>query len=65
MTPLGKEIKKKLVDREMTQAQLAKQIGTSKVYLSRIMYGSRSGEKYLESICTVLNIDPDPYRVSA
>lgn len=65
LTPLGKEIKKKLADKEMRQVELAEQIGTSNIYLSRIIHGARSGRKYLDSICSVLGIDPNRYRESA
>lgn len=65
LTPLGKEIRKKLTDREMSQVELARQIGTSKAYLSRIMHGDRSGNSYVGLICRILEIDPETYRVSA
>lgn len=59
LTPLGKLVVKALVDRDMTRSQLAKQIGTSPQYLSYILTGTRSGEKYLPAIITVLNLDPE------
>ena len=65
LTPLGKDIKKKLADKEMSQVELAERVGTSKSYLSRIMRGGKSGEKYLTAICIVLDLDPERYRVSA
>ena len=65
LTPLGKDIKKKLADRDMSQVELAERVGTSKSYLSRIMRGGKSGEKYLTAICIVLDLDPERYRVSA
>lgn len=65
LTPLGKDIKKKLVDKDMSQVELAERVGTSKSYLSRIMRGGKSGEKYLTAICIVLDLDPERYRVSA
>ena len=30
LTPLGKEIKKKLIDKDMTQVELAEQLGVTK-----------------------------------
>ena len=65
LTPLGKDIKKKLADKDMSQVELAERVGTSRSYLSRIMRGGKSGEKYLTAICIVLDLDPERYRVSA
>ena len=65
LTPLGKEIRKKLTDRDMSQIELAEKLGTSKGYLSRIMHGDRRGDKYLDIICSILDIDPERYRASA
>ena len=65
LTPLGKDIKKKLADKDMSQMDLAERVGTSKSYLSRIMRGGKSGEKYLTAICAVLDLNPDRYRASA
>ena len=65
LTPLGKDIKKKLADKDMSQVELAERVGTSKSYLSRIMRGGKSGEKNLTAICIVLDLDPETYRVSA
>ena len=65
LTPLGKDIKKKLADKDMSQVELAERVGTSKSYLNRIMRGGKSGEKYLTAICIVLDLDPERYRVSA
>lgn len=56
MTPMGKEIKRRLVELEMSQADLAAEIGTSPQYINHIIFGERSGEKYIEDICRVLNI---------
>jgi transcriptional regulator with XRE-family HTH domain len=56
LTPFGIEVKKRLIEIGKTQNQLAKEIGTSKVYLSMILYGKRSGEKYLQLIKDLLDI---------
>lgn len=58
LTPLGKLIVKALTDQDMTKAELARTVGTSPVYLSYILYGARSGEKYLPAIITALELDP-------
>ena len=58
LTPLGKLIVKALTDQDMTKAELARTVGTSPVYLSYILYGVRSGEKYLPAIIAALELDP-------
>lgn len=39
ITPIGIEIKKRLIDKHMTQVELAKKVGTSKNYITDIIYG--------------------------
>ncbi len=56
LTPMGKIIKLRLVELEMTQEALAAQVGTSPQYINHIMYGERTGEKYIDEICKVLDI---------
>ena len=58
LTPFGKLVVKALTDQDMTRADLAGQIGTSPQYLSYILYGVRSGEKYLPAIVAALSLDP-------
>lgn len=58
LTPLGKYITKVLVDREMSKAELAKQVGISPQYLNCIIRGMRSGKKYMPYIVKVLELDP-------
>lgn len=43
LTPLGKEIKKKLIDKDMTQVELAEQLGVTKQYITKIITGTRTG----------------------
>ena len=57
-TPFGKMVIKALIDKDVTQVELARTIGTSQVYLNRILHGDRSGEKYLPAIIEVLDLDP-------
>jgi len=57
ISELGIAIKKRLAELNMTQRQLAERIGTSEAYLNLIIYGERSGDKYLEHIESVLNIN--------
>lgn len=59
LTKFGKLVVKALTDQDMTKTQLAAKIGTSPQYLSYILYGVRSGEKYLPLIVATLNLDPN------
>ena len=58
LTPLGKYVTKALINKEMSKTQLAEVVGTSPQYLSYILYGNRSGEKYLPAIVAALELDP-------
>lgn len=58
LTKLGKLIVKTLTDKNMTKTQLAEAVGTSPQYLSYILYGTRSGEKYIPAIIASLELDP-------
>lgn len=58
LSPIGKLIVKALTDQDMTKTELALEIGTSLTYLGYILYGVRSGEKYLPAIIAVLDLDP-------
>lgn len=59
LTKFGKLVVKSLTDRDMTKTQLAATIGTSPQYLSYILYGVRSGGKYLPAIIAALELDPE------
>ena len=59
LTPFGVLVKKTLIEKDMTQVQLAEKVGTSNKYLNLILYGDRSGEKYISSIANVLGLDLD------
>jgi transcriptional regulator with XRE-family HTH domain len=52
----GKKIKKRLVDRNMTATELAKELGTTPQYLNLILHGKRSGKKYRKKIVELLDI---------
>lgn len=56
LTPFGREVRKKLIDRNMTQVELAKQLGCSKQYIHKILIGERSGKKYMAAIGEILDI---------
>lgn len=57
LTPFGIRVKKRLIDRGMTQAELAALLGCDEPYMSRILSGERSGKKYREKIAEILGID--------
>lgn len=54
LTAYGKQIKHKLIELNMTQVELAEQVGTSKQYLGKILFGERAGTMYLEKINMIL-----------
>lgn len=56
ITPFGKTIKLRLVELEMSQEELAAMVGTTAQYINHIIYGERSGEKYIDEIKRVLQI---------
>lgn len=57
LTPLGREIKERLIEKDMTQRSLAEQLGIAPQYVTKILSGARSGERYLTKICVILDID--------
>lgn len=57
LTDFGKEIKIRLIEKNMTQVELAELLGTTKQYLGKILYGERNGEKYRYKISKILDID--------
>lgn len=59
LTPFGIVVKKQLVERGMTQVELAEIMGTSNKYINLIIYGERSGKKYIHHIAEILEIDLD------
>ncbi|WZL72243.1 helix-turn-helix transcriptional regulator [Clostridiaceae bacterium 35-E11] len=61
LTVFGEIVNERLIKLNMTQRKLAEKVGTSEVYLSMILRGERSGEKYMERIIKVLNIDRKKY----
>lgn len=57
LTPFGAEIKKALVDKRMTQRDLARELGIAPCYLGFILHGERPAERYLPDIIAILGID--------
>ena len=62
-TPLGKEIKKRLVDLEMKQAWLIELVASKTglyfdgSYLHKVMTGQLNTPKIVNAICEILDID--------
>ncbi len=52
----GRQVKKRLIDRNMTARQLAEMLGTTPQYLNKILHGERSGGKYIEAIKKILEM---------
>lgn len=50
LTPFGKEVRKKLIDKGMTQVELATLIGCTKQYVYKILCGERSGKNILKRL---------------
>lgn len=57
MTKFEKEVRKTLIDREMSAYSLAEEIGISRTYLYDIFKGGRKGKKVKEKICKYLNLN--------
>jgi len=55
-TEFGKQIKKRLVDLDMTQTELGNQVGCGRKYIVKILTGERSGERYMEELCRILGM---------
>lgn len=53
----GKMIKKGLVDKDMTATELAYLLGIKPQYLNAIVHGEKTGEKYKDKICKILEIE--------
>ncbi|GFZ24247.1 hypothetical protein CMETHOX_21700 [Lacrimispora indolis] len=58
-TDYGKWIKKRLIDKNMTVAQLADIIGVSQSMISKIIYGDTPGNQQKDAINKVLSTDID------
>lgn len=52
----GVEVKKKLIELNMTQRELAGLLGANENYLTDILKGRRSGKKYKPKIMEILKI---------
>lgn len=55
LNEFGKFVNERLIELNMTQKELATQVGTTPVYLSYILRGERAGRKYKEEILRVIS----------
>lgn len=55
LTPFGRKVRKRLIDKNMTQVELAALLGCNKQYIHKILVGERSGKKYIEAISRMRN----------
>lgn len=62
MTELGKVIKKALVDKGLTQKELAERIGMDRKYLNKIVRGVRRPGTYSSVLAQELGISEDDIR---
>ena len=60
LTPFGKRVRKRLIDKNMTQVELAALLGCNKQYIHKILSGERSGKKYIEEIVRILDMEVKP-----
>ena len=65
LTPFGRQVKIRLLERQMDARQLAEKIGTSPVQISRILHGKRPGHEQIPQIARLLDIDLESLRQDA
>lgn len=56
LTPFGRQVKIRLLERGMDANELARRVGTSSVQISRILHGKRPGREQIPKIARVLDI---------
>jgi transcriptional regulator with XRE-family HTH domain len=56
-TEFGMKAKMKMIEKNMTNKELAERVGCQPSYLTDIFTGCRSGEKYLNKIHKILGIE--------
>lgn len=52
----GKEVKKRLIDRDLTVADLAGQIGASRIFVSNVIHGNQYSADMITKISRELDI---------
>lgn len=56
ITPFGRRVKIRLLELDMDAKELAAQVGTSPVQISRILHGKRPGHEQIPKIAKVLGL---------
>ncbi len=64
LSEFGKTVKKKLIERDMTVSQLADEIGTSRSFLSQVLYESKKGNECIKKIKDFLDIYDEDDEIS-
>ena len=59
LTPFGRQVKIRLLERGMDASELARRVGTSPVQISRILHGKRPGREQIPKIASELGIELD------
>ena len=59
LTPFGRQVKIRLLERGMDAVELARRVGTSPVQISRILHGKRPGREQIPKIASELGIELD------
>lgn len=57
LTTFGVIVKKKLAEKNLTLNEVAYKLEINRTYLSQIMHGKRSGDKYINQIKKFLEIE--------
>ena len=57
LTPFGRQVKIRLLERGMDAGELARRVGTSPVQISRILHGKRPGREQIPKIASELGIE--------
>ena len=57
LTPFGRQVKIRLLERGMDAGELARRVGTSPVQISRILHGKRHGREQIPKIASELGIE--------
>ncbi len=55
-------VKHRLIDKELTQVELAERLGTSNPRISEATKGKNGGKKYILPIIKALDGDPDDFK---
>lgn len=61
LTEYGKEIKQKMICKDMTVNDLAEKCGVDPSFISKVLYGEKRGIKYASHIGRILDIDVSKY----